>query len=49
MLTRSLVNTAITRAQKLCVCVGQARAMNHAVKTLDARTRNAALAERVRG
>jgi exodeoxyribonuclease V alpha subunit len=47
MLTRSLVNTAITRAQKLCVCVGQTKAMAHAVRTLDARTRNAALAERI--
>ncbi len=47
MLTRSLVNTAITRAQKLCVCVGQSRAMSHAVRTLDTRTRNTALAERI--
>jgi ATP-dependent exoDNAse (exonuclease V) alpha subunit len=49
MLTRSLVNTAITRAQNLCVCVGQPKAMAHAVRTVDARTRNAALAEKVRG
>ncbi|MCW2974146.1 MAG: ATP-dependent RecD-like helicase [Thermoleophilia bacterium] len=48
MLTRSLVNTAVTRAQKLCVCVGQVMAMSHAVRTVDSRTRNAALAERVR-
>jgi exodeoxyribonuclease V alpha subunit len=48
MLTRSLVNTAVTRAQKLCVCVGQVKAMRHAVRTVDSRTRNAALAERVR-
>jgi exodeoxyribonuclease V alpha subunit len=48
MLTRSLVNTAITRAQKLCVCVGQGRAMNIAVRTVDARKRNSALAERLR-
>ena len=47
MLTRSLVNTAITRAQKLCVCVGQSKAMAQAVRTVDARTRNAALAERI--
>lgn len=47
MLTRSLVNTAITRAQRLCVCVGQTRAMEHAVRTPDARRRNAALAERL--
>ena len=47
MLTRSLVNTAVTRAQRLCVCVGQAKAINHAVRTVDSRTRNAALAERV--
>jgi exodeoxyribonuclease V alpha subunit len=47
MLTRSLVNTAVTRAQRLCVCVGQTRAIRHAVKNVDARTRNAALAERV--
>ncbi|MCW2950006.1 MAG: ATP-dependent RecD-like helicase, partial [Thermoleophilia bacterium] len=48
MLTRSLVNTAVTRAQQLCVCVGQVKAMRHAVRTVDSRTRNAALAERVR-
>lgn len=47
MLTRSLVNTAITRAQRLCVCVGQTRAIRHAVRTVDSRTRNSALAERV--
>jgi len=47
MLTRSLVNTAVTRAQKLCVCVGQQKAIRHAVRTVDSRTRNAALAERV--
>ncbi len=47
MLTRSLVNTAITRAQRLCVCVGQRAAINHAVKTVDSRTRNSALGERV--
>jgi exodeoxyribonuclease V alpha subunit len=48
MLTRSLVNTAITRAQKLCVCVGQPRALRIAVETVDARRRNTALAERLR-
>ena len=47
MLTRSLVNTAVTRAQRLCVCVGQHAALGHAVRTVDSRTRNAALAERV--
>lgn len=47
MLSRSLVNTAVTRAQRMCVCVGQMQAMGKAVKTVDSRTRNAALAERV--
>jgi exodeoxyribonuclease V alpha subunit len=47
MLTRSLVNTAVTRAQRLCVCVGQYAAINKAVKTVDSRTRNSALGERV--
>lgn len=47
MLTRSLVNTAITRAQRLCVCVGQTKAMNQAVRKVDAKARNAALAERI--
>jgi exodeoxyribonuclease V alpha subunit len=47
MLTRSLINTAITRAQQMCVCVGQVKAIRHAVRTVDTRTRNAALAERV--
>lgn len=49
MLSRSLVNTAVTRAQKMCVCVGQMQAMAKAVKTVDSSTRNAALAERVSG
>jgi hypothetical protein len=31
----------------MCVCVGQMQAMGKAVKTVDSRTRNAALAERV--
>jgi exodeoxyribonuclease V alpha subunit len=48
MLSRSLVNTAVTRAQRMCVCVGQMPALAKAVKTVDSRTRNAALAERVR-
>ena len=48
MLTRSLVNTAVTRAQRLCVCVGQVKAIRHAVRTVDSRTRNAALG-RARG
>jgi exodeoxyribonuclease V alpha subunit len=48
MLTRSLVNTAITRAQKLCCCVGQTKAMAHAVRTPDAKRRNSGLADRVR-
>ncbi len=47
MLTRSLVNTAVTRAQQLCVCVGQKAALNHAVRTVDSRTRNSALGERI--
>lgn len=47
MLTRSLINTAVTRAQQLCVCVGQRAALNKAVKTIDSRTRNSALGERI--
>jgi exodeoxyribonuclease V alpha subunit len=47
MLTRSLLYTAITRAEQACVVVGEQQAMAVAVKTLDARRRHTRLASLV--
>jgi exodeoxyribonuclease V alpha subunit len=48
MLSRSLLYTAVTRAQRLCVLVGEKRAVSMAVLRTAERRRNSALAERVR-
>lgn len=48
MLTRSLYYTAITRAEKLVVAIGEQRAFREAIKNKGSRLRNSALAERVR-
>jgi exodeoxyribonuclease V alpha subunit len=47
MLSRSLLYTAVTRAQRLCVLVGEKRAVSMAVLRTAERRRNSALAERV--
>ncbi len=47
MLTRSLIYTAITRAERACVVVGEPQALAVAVRTLDARRRYTRLAELV--
>ena len=47
MLTRSLLYTAVTRAQRLCVLVGEKRAVSMAVLRSAERRRNSALAERI--
>ncbi|HYF27648.1 MAG TPA: AAA family ATPase [Baekduia sp.] len=47
MLTRSLLYTAITRAERACVVVGEAAALLQALRTLDARRRFTRLAELV--
>jgi len=49
MLTRPLLYTAITRARRSCVLVGDPGALEMAVRRDDAGRRNSALAERLRG
>jgi exodeoxyribonuclease V alpha subunit len=49
MLTRPLVYTAITRARQSCVLVGDAAALETAVRRDDSGNRHSALAERLRG
>jgi exodeoxyribonuclease V alpha subunit len=47
MLSRALLYTAVTRAQKLCVLVGERRAVAMAVARGEQRRRHSALAERI--
>jgi exodeoxyribonuclease V alpha subunit len=47
MLTRGLTYTAVTRAQKLCVLVGEKKALSIAVSKQEMRKRNSTLAARV--
>ena len=47
MLSRALLYTAITRAQQLCVLVGERRAVAMAVARGEQRRRHSALAERI--
>jgi exodeoxyribonuclease V alpha subunit len=47
MLSRALLYTAVTRAQKLCVLVGERRAVAIAVARAEQRRRHSALAERI--
>jgi exodeoxyribonuclease V alpha subunit len=49
MLTRPLVYTAVTRARRNCVLVGDPAALEMAVRRDDSGNRNSALAERLRG
>jgi exodeoxyribonuclease V alpha subunit len=49
MLQRNLLYTAITRAKRLCVVVGDPRALRRAVANDALAARNTALAERLRG
>ncbi len=49
MLKRNLVYTAITRARRVLVVIGQQRALQMAATTSGARTRHGRLAERLRG
>jgi exodeoxyribonuclease V alpha subunit len=49
MLSRSLLYTAVTRAERLCVLVGERKAIGMAVARAAGRRRNSALAERIRG
>lgn len=47
MLSRPLLYTAVTRAQKLCVLVGERRAVSMALARSEQRGRQSALAERI--
>jgi exodeoxyribonuclease V alpha subunit len=47
MLSRALLYTAVTRAQRLCVLVGERRAVAIALGRSEQRRRNSALAERI--
>jgi exodeoxyribonuclease V alpha subunit len=49
MLSRSLLYTAVTRAQKLCVLAGERKAVAIALARSGAAKRNSALAQRIRG
>jgi exodeoxyribonuclease V alpha subunit len=49
MLTRNLVYTAVTRAQEVCVVVGESGALATAVRRTDARRRHTRLRELVAG
>jgi exodeoxyribonuclease V alpha subunit len=48
MLRRNLLYTAITRAQRLCVLIGDPRAIERAVRRGDAARRHTGLAQRLR-
>jgi exodeoxyribonuclease V alpha subunit len=48
LLQRNLLYTAITRAKRLCVLVGQLRALSWAVKNDRVAQRNTGLAERLK-
>jgi exodeoxyribonuclease V alpha subunit len=49
LLQRKLLYTAITRARRLCVVVGDPRALRRAVENDAVAARNTGLAERLRG
>ena len=49
MLSKALLYTAVTRAQRLCVLVGERRAVAMALARGEERRRNSALAERIAG
>ncbi len=48
LLQRNLIYTAITRAKKICVLIGQMKALGYAVKNLTVEQRNTKLKERLR-
>ena len=49
MLQRNLIYTGITRAKKICVLIGQTKALSYAVRNLTVSKRNTLLKERLRG
>lgn len=49
MLQRNLIYTGITRAKKICVLIGQPKALAYAIRNLKVNKRNTKLKERLRG
>lgn len=49
MLQRNLIYTGITRAKKICVLIGQPKALAYAIRNLTVSNRNTKLKERLRG
>ena len=49
MLQRNLIYTGITRAKKICVLIGQPKALAYAIRNLTVSKRNTKLKERLRG
>ena len=49
MLQRNLIYTGITRAKKICVLIGQPKALAYAIRNLTVINRNTKLKERLRG
>ena len=49
MLQRNLIYTGITRAKKICVLIGQPKALAYAIRNLTVTKRNTKLKERLRG
>ena len=47
LLSRNLMYTAVTRAQKLCILAGDRRAFSRALANTDAMSRHSRLAERL--
>ena len=48
MLQRNLIYTGITRAKKICVLIGQPRALSYAIRNLTVSARNSLLRQRLR-
>jgi exodeoxyribonuclease V alpha subunit len=48
MLSRSLEYVAVTRAEKMCVMIGEKRALSTAIKNVDMKKRNSSLIQRIR-
>ena len=48
MLQRNLIYTGITRAKKICVLIGQTKALSYAIRNLTVSKRNTLLKERLR-
>lgn len=49
MLQRNLIYTGITRAKKICVLIGQTKALSYSIRNLTVSKRNTLLKERLRG